>query len=249
MGPALNNLRVMKHIALGLLLWLAPWPTISAQQTGILRFVIDPGHDFEFIVDKAHRLQQREITLSEGLHHFSIWAPTRSIVDTSVFVVAGHTSDLVMTLPLSTEYVAYRKELSKYQVRKRWTIAAPIFALAGSLTWTGIAYGKYAKARDVLDADRENYAINVDPAAISAMKSSTIPLHNKELKQARTKLFAACGLSVASVVATYLLKKRTSKWEVPQFEDKQKVKFDGLAWVPDPHGNVFMAGITINLAR
>ncbi|MBL7952264.1 MAG: hypothetical protein JNM62_11155 [Flavobacteriales bacterium] len=239
----------MKSIALGLALWLAPWIATTAQQTGILRFVVDPGHDFSFIVDKTHRLQQREITLTEGLHHFSVWAPTRSIVDTSVFVVAGHTSDLVMKLPLSSEFVAYRKELSAYQVRKRWTIAAPLIALAGSLTWTGIAWGKYADAKDVLEADRVNYAINVDPAAIAALKSSTIPLHNDELKQARTKLMAATGLSVASAVATYLLAKRTSTWQVPLFEDEQKVKFDGMAWVPDPHGNVFMAGLIINLTR
>jgi hypothetical protein len=239
----------MKHTVLALGAWLGLGHLVMAQQTGDLRFVIDPGHDFEFVVDKAYRLQQRQITLTEGLHHFSLWAPTRSIVDTSVFVVAGHTSDLVMKLPLSPEFVAYRHDLAKYQTRKRWTIAAPLLALAGSLTWTGIAYGKYARAKDALDTDRENYAINVDPAAIQTMKNSTIPLHNKEMQQARTRFFAASGLSVVSAVATYLIARRTSQWEVPRFQDQQKVKFDGLVWVPDPHGDLWMTGLTINLGR
>ena len=37
--------------------------------------MVDPGHDFEFIVDHKQRMQQREVKLTEGLHSFSLWAP------------------------------------------------------------------------------------------------------------------------------------------------------------------------------
>lgn len=242
-----SHFRGMKHL-FPLMLAVVALNTV-AQNSGTLRLLVEPGHDFQFVVDYKHKLQKREVDLSEGLHHLSVWAPTRMIVDTSVFVVANRTSDLVMKLPLSPEFIAYKGELARYQVRKRWTLTAPILALAGGLTWTGIAYGKYSKARDRLASDRGNYAINVDPASIATLKNVTIPDHNKELRQARTGLFAATGVSVLSAAATWWLMRRTARWEEPRFHDLQKVKFDGLAWSPDQDGGLFMAGLTIHLAR
>ena len=221
----------------------------TAQSTGTLRMLIDPGHDFSFIVDKKHRMQQREITLTEGLHDLTIWAPTRRIVDTAVFVIANRTSDLVVRLPYSEEYVDYRTELGRYQTKKRWVRSAPIFALAGGLVWTGIAIGKYGNARDVLEADQKEYDINVDPTAINSLKEETIPQHNDDLKQARTNLYAASAFTALSAAATYYVSRRTAKWSRPVFDDKEKVRFDGLAWLPGSQGGLFMAGLSIPLAR
>ena len=220
-----------------------------AQNTGTLRLLVDPGHNFEFIVDKKFRMQQREIKLTEGLHDMSLWAPERMVVDTMVFVVADRTSDLVVRLPFSPEYVTYRKEMAQYQQKKRWTRAAPLLVLAGGLTWTAISAMQYGKAKDVLDADRENYTINADPRAIEALKAETIPAANKELKNARTQVYLASGFSVVSAAAAWYFIHRTNTWERPLFEDKQKVKFDGLAWVPSRDGGLFMAGLTINLSK
>lgn len=221
----------------------------SAQSTGTLRMLVDPGNDFSFIVDKKHRMQQREITLTEGLHDLTIWAPTRKMMDTAVFVIANRTSDLVVRLPYSQEYVTYRAELGRYQTKKRWSRSAPLFALAGGFIWTGIAIGKYGKAKDELEADRKDYDINVDPTAINTLKNGTIPEHNDDLKQARTNLYAASAFTALSTAATYYIARRTAKWDRPVFEDKEKVRFDGLAWLPDDRGGVFMAGLTIHLAR
>lgn len=220
-----------------------------AQNTGTLRMLIDPGNDFSFIVDKKHRMQQREITLSEGLHELTIWAPTRRMVDTAVFVIANRTSDLVVRLPYSQEYVDYRAELGRYQTKKRWMRTAPLVALAGGLIWTGVAIGKYGKAKDVLEADQKDYDINVDPAAIGALKEGTIPAHNEDLEKARTNLYLASAFTAVSAAATYYISRRTAKWERPIFDDKEKVRFDGLAWLPSHSGGVFMASLTINLAR
>ncbi|MGV3638661.1 MAG: hypothetical protein ACO1NQ_13555, partial [Flavobacteriales bacterium] len=151
------------------LLWCVV-TTATAQNTGTLRMLVDPGHNFAFVVDKKHRMQQREIKLSEGLHHFSIWAPERMIVDTNVFVVAGRTSDFVVQLPYSPEYIAYRKELGAYETRKRVARSLPAIATAGSLIWTGVAFGKYQRARDILKVDEETYAIEVDPGSIRTLK-------------------------------------------------------------------------------
>jgi hypothetical protein len=140
--------------------------SVCAQETGTLRMLIDPGHDFSFIVDHKHRMQQQ---LTEGLHHFSIWAPERVVVDTNVFV--NRTTDMILKLPYSAEFVQFRKELGAYQQE---TLGADhaMLALAGGLIWTGVSAGSYGKAKKALDADRENYAINVDPATILILKNS-----------------------------------------------------------------------------
>jgi hypothetical protein len=48
--------------------------------------------------------------------------------------------------------------------------------------------------------------------------------------------------------ATYYFYRRTAKWERPLFDDKEKVKFDGMAWLPGERGGAFMAGLTIDLS-
>lgn len=219
-----------------------------AQESGTLRMLIDPGHDFSFIVDHKHRLQQREVKLTEGLHHFSIWAPERVVVDTIVFVIADRTTDLLVQLPYSGEFVQYRKDLGAYQTKKRWVRSTPMLALAGGLIWTGVSIGRYGKAKKALDADRDNYAINVDPATILTLKNSTIPQHNDDLKSARSMLYIASAFTAVSAAATYYFYQRTAKWERPLFEDKEKVKFDGMVWLPGERGGLFMAGLTIDLS-
>jgi hypothetical protein len=220
-----------------------------AQRTGTVRLLVDPGHEFEFIVDHQFRMKQREVKLSEGLHAFSVWAPTRVVVDTSFFVIADRTSDLMVHLPLSTEFVQYRKELSAYQTKKRWTRAAPILAMTGGLIWTAVAYDKYNKAAQVLEEDQELYDINVDPANIRTLKGTTIPADKEAFKDARNNLYVASAFTVLTGAATWYFFNRTAGWEVPVFEDKQKVLFEGLSWMPGKDKGVFMAGLTIHLDR
>ena len=240
-------IRTLRYISLAVL--LGSLSGAVAQQTGTVRLVIDPGHDFEFIVDHKQRMQQREVKLTEGLHSFSLWAPTRTIVDTSFFVIANRTSDLVVKLPLSLEFVEYRAELSRFQTKKRWTRTAPILALTGGLIWTGVAYDKYNKASKTLEEDRTLYDINVDPANISTLKGATIPADKETYKDARNNLYVASAFTVLAGAAAWYLFDRTAGWEVPLFEDKERLRFDGLSWMPVGGGGVFMAGLTINLDR
>lgn len=220
---------------------------VFGQGTGTLRFLVDPGNTFEFIVDSKHRMQQREITLGEGLHHFSVWAPERMVVDTSVFVVAGRSSDLVMRLPYSPEFIAHRAELSRWQARRRVERTLPILATAGGAIWTGVALGRYARAKEVLEKDREQYAIDVDPASIRQLKETTIPAHNDDLREARGAVFLAAGVTALSGAATWYLIRRSLRRQRPLFEDRQRVVFDGLVWMPARLGGGVHAGITIPL--
>lgn len=243
-----RNFEPMKRYSTILLVALAPLIGI-AQNTGTLRMLIDPGHNFEFVVDKKHRMQQREVKLTEGLHHFSIWAPERMIVDTNVFVVADRTSDMVLQLPYSPEYVKYRMELGRVQSKRRVARTIPTVVTAGALVWTGISIGKYQKAVDVLEKDKEVYDINVDPGAIRTLKEETIPQHNDDLRTARTGMYTSIGVTAVAAGLTYYLYRRSAKLERPVMDDKQKVIFDGLVWLPNERGGMFHAGISIPLVR
>ena len=239
----------MRHLPLILSIALLFSEGAQAQNTGTLRLLVDPGHNFEFVVDKKHRMQQREVKLTEGLHHFSFWAPERAIVDTSVFVIADRTSDLALRLPYSAEYVSYREELGRFQAKKRWTRTAPLLAVAGGAVWTVVSLVRYGKAKNAQDEDQALYDINVDPQAIRTLKETTIPAHNDDLKKARTMLYASAGFTVLSTAAYIHIAKLTSKWERPIFDDKEKVKFNGLAWLPGQRGGMFTAVVTVQLSR
>ena len=79
------------------------------------------------------------------------------------------------------------------------------------------------------------------------MKGSTIPAHNADLKKARTSLIGGLAFTAIGAGATYYLFRLTSKWDRPLFDDREKVRFDGMAWIPGAQGGILMAGLTIEL--
>ena len=83
----------------------------AAQTVGKLRLMVDPGNNFQFVLDHKYRMQQREVELSTGPHHFSIWAPQRMVVDTTLIVLPDQSRDVFIRLPFSSEYGAYEQEL------------------------------------------------------------------------------------------------------------------------------------------
>jgi hypothetical protein len=222
---------------------------VVAQQTGTIRLIVDPGHNFQFVVDKKHRMEQREVTLTEGLHTLSIWAPERQVVDTPVFVVAGRTSDLIVRLPYSPAFLEYKRELGRFEARRTTVRAIPVVVTACGAIWTGGALGRYIKAHKQLEDDRTIYERSVEPLSIMDLKETTIPGHKKQFRQARTGFYVASGFTVLSAAATYYVFRRTGKWEKPVFNDPEKVRFEGLTWVPSPQGGYWATAITIPLAR
>lgn len=221
---------------------------MSAQNTGTLRLIVDPGNDFSFVVDKKFRMQQREIKLTEGLHDFTIWAPTRRMKDTAVFVIANRTSDLVVRLPYSPEYSEYRHAFGDYMNKRTMRAASPVVLLAG-LIWAGASVGPYNSAHDQLEADQANYDSNVDPGLINKLKDVEIPAHKKEFRTARNSLYGGVALTAIGAGVLWWVRSSTKGLERPVFEDKEKVKFEGLTWQRTPNGAVWAAGLSIPLAR
>lgn len=217
-----------------------------AQSTGTLRLFIDPGNSFEVVVDRQYRLQKRELELTSGPHHLSFWAPQRLILDTTVNVEAGVARDLVLHLDFAPDFIAYNRQYNAFRKKESIQKYVPFIAFLGSATWTLTRYAKLNDARDQLDADENVYNIGVVPADLTQLKTVTIPADNAVYRKARTEFVIGCGLSGAAAVLTGYFWHKVHKTGPPVYEDKEKVRFDGLTWAPAPHGGWY-AGLALTL--
>lgn len=222
-------------------------PCSQGQSTGTLRLFIEPGHDFQFVLDGRYRMQQREVTLAEGPHHFSFWAPKHRMIDTTVTVIANTVTSFMLRLPVSAEYMAFEREVAAYKRQVVLGRALPLTATIGFGAWSIVNFFQYRTAHEQLRDDEAMYASLTSPRTIAELKDVTLPADQDELAKQETELIISGALTVASAAATYWIFKRTKDRPVPRFEDREKVKFDGLVWVPSSTGGQWMAGLTIPL--
>lgn len=232
-----------------LLLHCACTSIASAQAPGKLRLMVDPGAGFEFVLDHRFRMQQREVELAPGPHHFSFWAPTRRVTDTTITVQSGVMKDFYIRLPYSPEYIAYNKQLSQWQAKRNLQRRLPILATAGAGVWTLVRYAKLKDAKEVLDGDRERYRLTAVPSDITKLKEVTIPQHKEEFRSERGKFYMAAGISLACAGVSYYLYRRTGKQEKPQFNDPEKVRFDGLVWLPGTDGGQWATQLSMTIGK
>jgi len=215
------------------------------QGTGTLRFLVEPGDSYQFVLDGKYRMQEREVKLMEGPHTFTFWAPTRSIVDTVLRVQAGTTKDVILRLPYSPEYVAYQRELSQLKKEQWLGRVLPCAVTLGTGIWAVSSFVNYKDAHDQLEADEALYTSSASPNGLQQLKEVDVPVHQEEFAQARTNFYISGGVFLASAAFTTWSIIKASKKPLPTFEDKEKVKFDGLVWVPDRRGGTWAMGLTI----
>ena len=220
-----------------------------AQTSGKLRMVVDPGDSYEFVVDHQFRMQEREVELTTGPHHFSFWAPQRMVVDTTLLVEEGRTKSVMLYLPYAKEYLVYQRELQQYQRAMRKHRVIPMVATGGAALFTVLSYSKARKAHNQLEDDRTAYEENRSPTLIGVLKDQTIPDHKDDFKKANTQYLVAAGVTALFAGATVYLYHMSGKINKPTYIDKEKLRFDGLSWMPGPQGGTWMGGITWNIAR
>lgn len=237
-------------VTANLLLWTLCFlirPAI-AQTTGQLRLVVDPGHDFQVILDGAHRMQERVLDLSEGNHRLQLWAPTRRIVDTTVYVRAGSSRELVVRLPYSAEFLAHQQEVKRFRERLWLNKALPTVATVGAAAWTTAAYLDYRRAGRQLRDDKDLYTTSADPGEIAELKNDRIPAHQDDFRRSKVMLGVSTGVFAVAAAYTIWSFRRADRTPLPLFDDREKVRFDGLVWLPGPDGRgVWAAGLTIPL--
>lgn len=218
------------------------------QTTGQLRLVVDPGHDFQVILDGAHRMQERVLDLPEGNHRLQLWAPTRRIVDTTVYVRAGSSRELTVRLPYSPEYLAHQQEVKRFRERLWLNKALPTVATVGAAAWTTVSYLNYRKAGRQLQDDKDLYNTSADPGAIAELKDERLPAHQDDFRRSKVMLGVSTGVFAVAAAYTIWSYRRADRTPLPVFDDKEKVRFDGLVWLPGPDGRgVWAAGLTIPL--
>lgn len=222
---------------------------VLAQDTGTLRFNIDPAASYVFVVDHRFRMQQREVELAAGAHHFSFWAPQRRVVDTTLTIVGGRTTEFSMRLPFSLEYLVYQRDLKAYRKDMRMMRLVPAAATGCALVYTAFKYVDMKKAHDVLERDRSAYADAASPHAITVLKTETMPADKDAFSKARSSFAVATGITALCAGTTAYLYMRSAKRPKPVFNDAEKLRFDGLSWMPDADGGDWVGGITWHFTR
>ncbi len=224
-------------------------PSLFAQTSGKLRLQIDPASGVSYKLDHKYIMQQPELELLEGAHHFSFWAPQRKIVDTTITIMGGAIATLQLRLPYSTEYLVYQRDMKTYLKNLSVMRQVPSAITGCALVFTGIKYVNMKKAHDRLEADATAYDKAPSPYAITVLKEQTIPAHTEEFKKARTAFDISAGATVLFAGITTYLFIHSAKAPKPVFHDAEKVRFDGLTWMPDATGGAWTGGLTWNFTR
>ena len=220
----------------------------AAQTVGKLRLMVDPGNNFQFVLDHKYRMQQREVELATGQHHFSFWAPERVVVDTTLTVLENGMREVFVRLPFSPEYRAYQEELRVLKKRMWLEVALPSVVTVGAGILTFSAFKRYQDAHDQLTTDEEAYRTGADPVQLKGLKEDVIPRHKDEFRDTRGIFFVTAGLFTAVAAGSAWMIVRYNKRSNPKFFDREKVKFDGLVWLPSHNsGGVLLAGLHLDL--
>ena len=221
--------------------------TTTAQAAGKLRFIVDPGSGYSFVLDHQYRMQQREVDLIAGPHHFTFWAPERRMIDTTINVVEGRTREITILLPYSDEYRKYERDLRDLKKQTWLNVALPSVLTIGAGVLMGSGYRKYKNAHEQLEADEQAYRSGSDPLRIAQLKDVLIPSHKSELADKRGVFYLTTGVFAAVAAGSAYMIIRHAKRPAPSFRDAEKVRFDGLVWVPSSGGGYFMTGLHIDL--
>lgn len=239
------NLRItLQSLALAA---LVPASALYAQTSGKLQLQIDPP-GYMYRLDHRFTLQKNEVELLEGPHHFSFWAPQRKMVDTTLTISSG-TSAFTLRLPYSTEYLVYQRDLDRYRKDMRVMRLVPVAVTGGALVYTAFKYAAMKKAHDQLDDDRAAYDAALSPHAITVLKEQTMPADKEAFRKARNKFAVSAGVTALFAGTTAYLYWRSGQRAKPEFIDKEKLRFDGLSWVPGPYGGMWQGGFTWNMTR
>ena len=217
----------------------------TAQSTGQLRFRFEPPQGVSYVLDGKYRLSDKEVTLSEGRHHFTFWAPERSLLDTAFFVVADRTTDVLVRLRYSAEYVDHRRALERYSRQERTGRAVPPLLAGAAAAWTTVAVIQLADAHKDLQDLEDRYAQLSDPAGILRLKQQDIPEAKNELRRARTQAFLAGGTFAVTAAATLWVRQRLAQRKPPAFEDRERIRFEGLVRSPATLGNAWCAQFSL----
>lgn len=227
-------------------LLLAMLPLLSmSQQTGKLRLFVDPGHSFLVRAGSGAPQSTRMLELPVGPQRLRLWAPGYQVLDTTANVLPDLTTDLTARLRMSAEYAAHKREVMRFERKRRTARTIPMIATIGSTLWTLTAMKKQNDAHDELKDLEAEYDRLAHAGRIADLKEKAIPDAKQAFASARNNLILASSLTAVSLGTTVFMFMRTAKWQRPQYDDKQRVIFEGLAMLPADQGMMFHLNLAI----
>ena len=218
-----------------------------AQTTGQVRIISQPEQGVRYVLDGKYEMNDREITLSEGDHRFVFWAPEHQMLDTTIFVMGNYTYQLNVQLQRPAEYVAYRSALEKHTHKQRLMRTVPPIVAGGLGIWTAISWINLGKAHSELQEFGDLYMTSSNPGEIQRLKETDIPEAKDRFRSARTQAYVSTGLFVASIGAVAYIRSQLRKEQPPAYEDKERVRFEGLVWIPGGNNGTWATSISIPL--
>ncbi len=221
--------------------------SLHAQSTGELRFRFEPPQGVQYVLDGKHRMTDRELTLLEGAHRFTFWAPERRMLDTTFFVLAGRTQEFTVQLRYAVEFVDHRNALLRYERNRKWARNLPPVVAAGAAGWAVVSFIRFGDRHSALQDLREQYRSSADPEGIRSLKESAIPEAKDDFARSRTQTYVSTGVLAIALGATAYFRQHFARSSPPEFKDEERIRFEGLVYHPLPDGGTWAAGLSILL--
>ncbi|HEY0978980.1 MAG TPA: hypothetical protein VGE21_16030 [Flavobacteriales bacterium] len=220
----------------------------ASAQEGEVRILVQPWKQTEFVLDGAQRMGATPaLLLPEGPHNLVFWAPHCSLWDTTVAVKAGERIELRKVLKRTPEYLAHERDLAKASFKKAALRYIPLTATIAFGAWALAARNKHDQAYDELQQAASAYHTTNSPGIIAYDKAVTLPAAKERLQDTRNTLVLSVGLCGTAALATVYGFLRAAKVRTPEYQDKEKLRFEGLVFVPDARGGMLMTGLTLPL--
>lgn len=201
----------------------------SFGQKGKIKFVVIPSDEYYFILDGKERFKTNVVELEPGRHTFKFWAPMREIMDTAFTIKSDTLIVRYLKIPYTQQFAKYREQMDLIEMRRKWMrLPTTVFAV-GNLFYTSAKWAQVHRKHTELMDRYENYPSLTEPALVSDSKSRMLTLKD-ELARNKTQLFVSAGTLAASTAISYWLIRKAANIEEPNYEDKNKVIFDGLTW-------------------
>jgi hypothetical protein len=241
--------RMERYLTCAFALALCAGHGLRAQVTGTIRFDLAPAGTTRYVVDGRYRMSERQVELMEGPHRFVFWAPERRMLDTTINVAGGRVIDVPVTLRYSEEFIAWRKRSDRGRVERAWARHAPPVLMVGAGAWAIASYVRHEQAYSDLKALASEYATSVDPGRIADIKAEVLPEAKNALRETGTGMVVAGGVFALATAATIFLRMRYRDRDVEPFEDRERLRFEGLVWSPVPGGGLLGASLSMPLHR
>lgn len=240
----------MRHRALhSIVIFLLSWAGAYAQGKGEIQLNVSPQRGMAYVLNGKERLTNRALVLPAGEHRFAFWSPDRRILDTTLTVIADSTVAFYKTLAPTEAFLTYQAGLKRAKHKRLLYRAVPLLATVVGGVFTMNAKKENDAAYDALKSAEEEYATLRTPFIIANHKTNVLPSlqaeHDAAYRRMRLMMVGTSVVALATVWGFI----RAARVEDPTYEDQEKLRFDGLVWLPGQNGGTFHAGMSYRLIR